>query len=92
MHKLNCWEFKRCGREPGGAKVAELGPCPAARRESAHGVNGGINGGRLCWALTGTLCGGKVQGTFAHKLANCMQCDFYQMVRQQEGPRLVITR
>jgi len=27
--KLNCWEFKKCGRQPGGPKVAELGVCPA---------------------------------------------------------------
>ena len=24
-----------------------------------------------------TLCGGKVQGSFAMKLANCMKCDYY---------------
>ncbi|HLJ50825.1 MAG TPA: hypothetical protein VKU01_32665 [Bryobacteraceae bacterium] len=90
MPKLNCWEFKKCGREPGGARVAELGSCRASRMESAHGVNGGVNGGRLCWSLTGTLCGGKVQGSFAQKLVNCMECDFYKLVRQQEGPRLTI--
>ena len=92
MHKLNCWQFKKCGREPGGAKVAELGTCPAARMESANGTNGGMNGGRLCWALTGTFCGGKVQGSFAQKLSNCMECEFYQLVRKQEGSRLVIMR
>jgi len=25
---LNCWEFKKCGREPGGEKASELGICP----------------------------------------------------------------
>ena len=48
-------------------------------------MNSGINGGRACWAITGTLCGGKVQGTFASKLANCMQCEFYQLVGAEEG-------
>jgi hypothetical protein len=28
--KLNCWEVKKCGREPGGVKVKELGVCPAS--------------------------------------------------------------
>ncbi|MGO8782449.1 MAG: hypothetical protein ACLPRH_12610 [Syntrophobacteraceae bacterium] len=28
--------------------------------------------------MAGTLCGGKVQGSFAMKLANCMKCEFYQ--------------
>ena len=83
--KANCWEFKKCGREPGGAKVAALGVCPAASHASATGMNGGRNGGRICWALTGTLCGGKVQGAFAEKLLNCMDCEFYQLVRAEEG-------
>ena len=30
MSLINCWEVKKCGREPGGAKVAELGVCPAS--------------------------------------------------------------
>jgi hypothetical protein len=86
MPKLNCWEFKKCGREPGGARVAEHGICPAAQEVRTHGINGGQNGGRACWALTGTLCGGKVQGTFAMKLGNCMACEFYSLVATEEGP------
>ena len=82
---MNCWEFKKCGREPGGAKVAELGTCPASVEKRTQGVNDGLNGGRACWAVTGTLCGGKVQGTFALKLANCMECAFYQLVMNEEG-------
>lgn len=85
MAKLNCWQFKQCGREPGGGKVAELGVCPAAIEHAADGINDGSKGGRACWALAGTLCGGKVQGTFASKLANCMQCDFYKLVVAEEG-------
>lgn len=83
--KQNCWKFKRCGREPGGAKASELGVCPASTETRINGVNSGSNGGRACWALTGTLCGGKVQGTFAAKLNNCMGCDFYQLVGKEEG-------
>lgn len=84
MH-VNCWEFKKCGRQPGGAKVADLGVCPAATHTEANGLNGGRNAGRICWALTGTLCGGAVQGTFAQKLANCMECEFYRQVHAEEG-------
>ena len=29
-NRLNCWEVKKCGREPGGKSVATLGVCPAA--------------------------------------------------------------
>jgi hypothetical protein len=84
----NCWEVKNCGRQPGGARVSELGVCPAAAEERASGANGGRNGGRICWALTGTFCGGKVQGTFAQKVASCMGCDFYRMVRVEQGGKL----
>jgi len=90
--KLNCWEYKKCGREPGGAKVAELGICPAATENRVNRINGGKNGGRACWAIAGTLCGGKIQGTFAQKVANCLQCDFYKLVADEEGRDFVMAR
>ncbi len=86
--KQNCWEYKKCGREPGGAKAKELGICPAAVENRLDATNSGKNGGRACWAITGTLCGGKVQGTFASKLGNCLQCEFYKLVGGEEGPGL----
>jgi hypothetical protein len=85
MSKKNCWEYKGCGREPGGSKVHEFGVCSAATTTSVDGTHGGINGGRACWAIAGTLCGGKVQGTFALKLTNCLECDFYKQVLREEG-------
>lgn len=63
---MNCWEFRQCGRERSGHSVSELGVCPAY---PAHG--------RRCARVAGTLCGGKIQGMFAVKLANCLKCDFY---------------
>ena len=83
--KLNCWQYKKCGREPGGIRVADLGVCPASTATNAEGLNAGRNGGRICWALTGTLCGGAVQGTFAQKVVNCAACEFYRLVRTEEG-------
>jgi len=85
MNAVNCWQFKKCGREPGGSKAIELGVCAASTEKRVSGINSGINGGRACWAITGTLCGGKIQGTFASKLTNCMQCEFYQLVGAEEG-------
>ena len=84
MAKLNCWEAKGCGRQPGGAKVAELGICPVTITTLTNGQNSGKNGGRVCWAIAGTLCGGKVQGTFSQKMTNCMNCDFYKHVFKEE--------
>ena len=66
----NCWELKKCGREKGGIKVAEMGICPAY---PGHG--------RDCWMVAGTFCGGKVQGTFAQKRGTCMTCDWYKTVK-----------
>ncbi len=88
--KANCWEVKNCGRQPGGAKVAELGCCPAAVADGSTAINGGNKGGRICWALSGTLCGGRVQGTFAQKLSACSVCEFYQRVHREEGPQFVV--
>ncbi|MBI4976798.1 MAG: hypothetical protein HZC28_04910 [Spirochaetes bacterium] len=85
MSYMNCWEFKKCGREPGGVKAAELGICPAASEQRTNGINRGVNGGRACWAIAGTLCGGKVQGAFAAKIGNCLTCEFYQRVGMEEG-------
>lgn len=85
MMKTNCWQHKKCGREPGGAKVQEFGVCPASTVTSVNGIHEGTNGGRCCWVVAGTFCGGKVQGTFSAKLANCMDCDFYKLVVRESG-------
>jgi hypothetical protein len=66
--------------------------CPAAREASADGLNAGSKGGRICWALAGTLCGGKAQGTFAQKLENCIACEFYQLVHTEEGKQIASFR
>lgn len=90
MEKKNCWEVKKCGRESGGAKAAELGVCQASIEQRANGLHGGINGGRVCWAVTGTLCGGKVQGEYAKKSGECTQCEFYRQVRKEEGSNYLL--
>ncbi|MEK6583102.1 MAG: two-CW domain-containing protein [Nitrospirota bacterium] len=60
MEKINCWEYKKCGKD-------ETGDCPAYPR-----------GGRACYLLAGTMGEGKVQGSFALKIGNCRECDFYK--------------
>lgn len=71
----NCWEIKNCGRQKGGAKVSERGICVAASEGMGHS----------CWAIAGTLCGGKVQGTVAQKEQNCMQCEVYKFYHRTLG-------
>lgn len=83
--KLNCWEYLKCGREPKGAKAKEMGICPASVKTITNEMNGGKNGGRACWAVAGTFCGGTAQGSFAEKLDGCMNCSFHEIVISQEG-------
>ena len=84
-HKANCWEFMKCGREPGGIHSADKGVCPATVETGADGINGGRNGGRCCWVIAGTFCFGEVQGTTAKKSKNCMDCVFYLIVANEES-------
>ena len=85
MTKRNCWQVKKCGREAGGEKVKEMGTCPVSVERRLHGTHDGDCAGRACWIVAGSYCGGTEQGTFAQKYHNCEKCEFYQMVRQEEG-------
>lgn len=64
---MNCWEFMKCGREKGGSREAELGVCPAWPDHGRH-----------CARVSGTLCGGRLQGSYAQKQADCLGCEYYQ--------------
>ncbi len=35
-----------------------------------------------CWQVAGTFCGGKVQGSFAHKYNNCSGCEVFKEATQ----------
>ena len=66
--QLRCWEVMKCGRDNDSAPK-----CPAYP-----------NFGRTCWAVAGTFCEGKAQGTFAQKYEDCRKCQFYQKVKNGE--------
>jgi hypothetical protein len=78
--KQNCWEYMKCGREPGGEKVAELGICRAADEEFFSGMNGGKNGGRICFSVAGTFSNDVVQFPCREKLASCKDCSFFEIL------------
>lgn len=77
MGLKNCWEIKNCGRQIGGPKAGELGVCVAAQDGFGHS----------CWAIAGTLCGGKIQGTAAQKELNCMVCPVYKEYNRTIGTK-----
>jgi hypothetical protein len=89
--KKQCWQVKMCGREPGGKKVEELGVCKASLPSEYNGINEGEVGGRFCWAIAGTLCGGEPQGEYSKKIHNCLSCEFLQLVEEEEGNRFILT-
>jgi hypothetical protein len=85
MNKLNCWEITKCGREPGGDKIKELGICSAAIDTASSGTNGGTNGGRMCWAVAGTLSGREACGYFVKNKHSCMTCEVFKQIKAEEG-------
>ena len=90
VQKLNCWEFKKCGREK-TAKEDGPGTCPVVTEKRLHQVHGGSQAGRACWVVAGTMCGGVKQGTFAAKYDNCEKCDFYQLVKSEEKANFLLS-
>ena len=71
----NCWEIKKCGRQRGSNKVAEMGECIVSMENLGHS----------CWVVHGTLCGGKVQGSSRDKGRNCMRCEVYKKYQRTIG-------
>ncbi len=91
MVRRNCWEVKQCGQGPEQRKNDGKPICPAARSGPYDGINRGKFAGRFCWAVTGTFCGGRMQGMFTRKFIDCLNCAFFQEVDRQEGRFLVLT-
>lgn len=59
-----CWEHMQCNQD-----VNHDENCPAYPHF-----------GRICWAVAGTLCAGKIQGTYAQKIHDCHNCGYYRSV------------
>lgn len=79
--KENCWEYFKCGREPGGARCEEHGICPAATALEFDGINHGRAAGRVCWAITAS----KSVEERADKFCKCMKCILFSKVIVEEG-------
>ncbi len=75
--KNNCWDIMKCNAQ---------NTCPAAREGRLNGTHDGKNAGRACWVVSGTLCGGEVQGEFAKKYKNCKECEVYTSIQKEEYP------
>lgn len=71
----NCWEIMNCGREEDGHKTHEQGECIASKLKLGHS----------CWAVAGTLCRGKVEGSVAKKIGFCTKCKVFKLYNQVTG-------
>ncbi len=80
--RLNCWEFKNCGREKGGLMVATLGECPVASAMHCDGLNNGMAAGRSCWTVNGT--GHRFNRVEKVTVNSCHVCEFYKRVVNEE--------
>lgn len=80
--RLNCWEYRNCGRERGGLMVALLGECPVSTQMKLDGQNGGVAAGRACWLVPDTAC--KPIDTSACEARRCHECEFYRRVMNEE--------
>ena len=91
MGRKNCWEVLKCGWQPGGENAEKHGACPAALPGEYDGVNGGERSGRFCWVVARTFCFGESQETLTKKLIDCINCEFFKQVSEDEGRNFVLT-
>ncbi len=81
---MNCWEFMKCGRQPDGHKINQLGICPASTEQKYDGTNHGKNAGRCCWKIPETNCKNTSHEIPSLKIIDCIGCDFFQLVQKEE--------
>jgi hypothetical protein len=88
--KKNCWEVKGCGQQRRGREES-LVKCPVPEMTSADGINGGKNAGRICWLIANTMCKGAAESTFEAIIRNCVECDFYKLVKAEGGETVMLS-
>ncbi len=86
LRKLNCWEFKDCGRQKGGLMAEILGECPVSTALKFDGLNDGIGAGRVCWMIPNSVC--KLESRRASHGHPCHRCEFYLRVAFEEEEQL----
>lgn len=88
--KINCWEVMKCGKTGLGIRGRFQEICPARLEARLDGIHGGRNGGRACWVIENTLCGGKRPETTEVKRAGCASCKFFLQVHAEERRDLIV--
>ena len=86
--RLNCWEYRNCGMEPGGIFSEIYGTCPVALNMKFDGVNGGRGAGRICWKVMNRISS-KDPFICRHNRQSCIHCDFYRRVNSEEESTVI---
>ncbi len=58
---------------------------------TSNGINSGRNAGRICWLIVNTMCKGDAENNFEGMFKTCSTCDFYHLVREEEGNTLMFS-
>jgi len=82
--KLNCWEFRNCGMEPGGVFSKIHGACPVSLSMKHDGRNGGRAAGRVCWEIMDNPNKLQSEPSCRSNRIPCCQCSFYNRVNYEE--------
>ena len=83
--KLNCWEFMKCGKGPDTAGSNGHDICSVASAVIADGLNGGDNGGRICWVIAENYFKGSIHCSEKRIIHSCYACEFRYLVTMDEG-------
>lgn len=89
--KLNCWDFFHCDKQAAGIDEKHAHVCPACLEAKLNGIHGGKNGGRACWVVKGTKCGGRITRTFIPKFIICRLCEFRRIVINEESSDFIVS-
>jgi hypothetical protein len=85
VRKYNCWDFMKSGKGPSGNRSEKYDVCPIASESAANGLNGGENGGRICWIIAENGCKCNVKCSVRNIGHSCFQCEFRYKVMAEEG-------
>lgn len=72
----------KCGKQDGTDKSDV---CPIAAEKSANGLNGGKNGGRLCWIIADAHPATWRSCSIKGRKDPCFSCEFRFKVMMEEG-------
>ena len=84
MTKKNCWEIKKCNFGSQKSKTNTATACLVKSSAEFNNTNGGVNGGRICWAVAGTFSSRPPCGEFVHEQVTCMECEVFKQIEKEE--------